>query len=92
MTALPWPDHLLTLDEWDALSGSNKQDRVMKPVEYAEAGIPHYWLVDIEEPATLTAYLLVDGSYEIVAQVHEEARLSEPAPVTVDVRKLTARR
>jgi Uma2 family endonuclease len=72
--------------------GSNKQDRVMKPVEYAEAGIPHYWLVDIEEPATLTAYLLVDGYYEIVAQVTEEARLSQPAPVTVDVRKLTARR
>jgi Uma2 family endonuclease len=72
--------------------GSIKQDRVMKPVEYAEAGIPNYWLVDIEEPATLTAYLLVDGYYEIVGEVTGEARLSQPAPLTVDVRKLTSRR
>ncbi|HEY0454190.1 Uma2 family endonuclease [Actinophytocola sp.] len=72
--------------------GSRKQDRVMKPAEYAEAGIPDYWLIDLEEPATLTAYLLVDGYYEIVAEVTDEVRLSGPAPVTLDVRKLTARR
>lgn len=72
--------------------GSVMRDRVTKPVEYAQAGIPHYWLIDVEEPATLTGYLLVDGCYEIVAQVTDEARLSGPAPVTVDVRKLTARR
>lgn len=63
----------------------------MKPAEYAEAGIPHYWVIDIEEPATLTAYLLVDGYDEIAADVAGEVRLSGPAPVTVDVRKLTTR-
>jgi Uma2 family endonuclease len=34
--------------------------------EYAEAGIPHYWLVDLDKPVTLTPYTLVDGNYEHV--------------------------
>jgi len=72
--------------------GSRKQDRILKLAEYAEAGIPSYWVVELDEPATLTAYLLVDGYYEIVAQVTGSVLLSEPAPVSVDVRTLTARR
>jgi Uma2 family endonuclease len=73
--------------------GSRRQDRVQKPVEYAEAGILYYWLIDLEPTASLIEYVLVDDNhYEINDKVTEAATLFEPAPVTIDVRTLTARR
>jgi len=73
--------------------GSRLQDRVQKPVEYAEAGILYYWLVDLESPASLTEFVLNDDNhYEITTTGTDVATLFEPAPVTIDVRALTARR
>jgi Uma2 family endonuclease len=72
--------------------GTSKTDRVTKPAEYAEVGIPSYWLIDLAAPATLTAFLLVDGYYEIIADTADSITLSKPAPVVVDVGALTARR
>ena len=73
--------------------GSRRQDRITKPFEYAEAGILYYWLVDLESPASLVEYVLVDDNhYEITTTATDVATLFEPAPVTVDVRTLTARR
>jgi Uma2 family endonuclease len=31
--------------------GSRRLDTVVKAAEYADAGIPHYWVVDLGEPA-----------------------------------------
>ncbi|HEY2762397.1 MAG TPA: Uma2 family endonuclease [Pseudonocardiaceae bacterium] len=31
--------------------GSRNVDLHLKPCEYAEAGIPHYWIVDLDPPA-----------------------------------------
>lgn len=94
--ALENPPRLHTSDVLLAVEvvspGTGRTDRVTKLTEYADAGIPHYWIVELDEPATLTAYTLVDGDYEIVAQTTEPVQLSQPAPVTVDVRTLTARR
>jgi Uma2 family endonuclease len=45
--------------------GTRKVDRILKFAEYAEAGIPQYWIVDLDEPTTLLAYVLVDGAYEL---------------------------
>src|SRR5215470_1250227 len=44
--------------------GSRRKDTLVKPMEYAEAGIPHYWVIDLEPPATLTAYVLAGGRYQ----------------------------
>jgi Uma2 family endonuclease len=43
--------------------GSESTDRLVKPVEYAMAGIPHYWRVESGTPYSLDihTYRLVDG-------------------------------
>jgi Uma2 family endonuclease len=70
--------------------GSKRTDRIAKVVDYAEAGIPHYWIVDIDEPISLEAFTLVGDGYEKVAEftAPELAQLADPAPVTIDLAKL----
>lgn len=63
---------------------TTRTDREVKFFEYADAGIEHYWIVDTEEPMTLTAYRLVDGEYELMAE-GQKVTLTEPAPVTIDL-------
>jgi len=38
--------------------GSRRLDHVTKRHEYADAGIPHYWIVDLDPPASLLAHHL----------------------------------
>lgn len=40
---------------------TRRTDQVIKRGEYADAGIPHYWIVDIEPPVSLVACNLVEG-------------------------------
>lgn len=75
----------------EIISPGNTVDRITELGEYAEAGIPHYWLVNLKQPATLTAYNLVDGHYEIAIKSTESVTLTEPATLTVDVSRLTDR-
>lgn len=35
--------------------GSRRMDHVVERCEYADAGIPHYWIIDLERPVTLIA-------------------------------------
>ncbi|WP_308431690.1 Uma2 family endonuclease [Amycolatopsis acidiphila] len=35
--------------------GSHRMDTVVKHGEYADAGIPYYWIVDLDEPLSLVA-------------------------------------
>ncbi|GAA2333287.1 Uma2 family endonuclease [Saccharopolyspora halophila] len=44
--------------------GSQRADNIVKRAEYAEAGIPAYWSLDIRERPTLSAQRLVDGVYK----------------------------
>lgn len=72
--------------------GSRQVDHVAKMFEYAEAGIPDYWILDIDGPVTLTAYRLIDGDYEIVGKGEGELSLTEPAAVRIDVAGLLPHR
>jgi Uma2 family endonuclease len=36
-----------------AFAGSRRLDHVVKRGEYADAGINHYWIIDLDEPVTL---------------------------------------
>ena len=42
---------------------TRKTDRFAKPGEYAEAGIPIYWRVELDPEPRIHAYLLRHGSY-----------------------------
>jgi hypothetical protein len=46
-------------------------------------------VIDLKEPATLTAYTLMDRRYEIAVKATGPVTVSEPATITVDVSRLT---
>jgi Uma2 family endonuclease len=62
--------------------GTRTTDCVTKMYEYADASIPHYWLVDLDNPVTLTAYTLIDGNYEHVAG-GTAGTVTIPSPVSI---------
>lgn len=72
--------------------GTRRVDRVLKFFEYAEAGIPQYWIVDLDPPASLTAYLLVGDVYELSGEHTGSVTLDVAGhPVTLDLHSLTRR-
>ena len=71
--------------------GSRSIDRIVKPHEYAQAGIPHYWVVDIDEPVSLTAHRLVDGRYETCFDGAGTFKTTEPFELSLDLPNLIRR-
>ena len=69
--------------------GSRRLDTMVKRDEYADAGIPHYWIVDLGEPderITLTAHHLAGAfGYADGGPVAGEFTTTEPFPVRVDL-------
>jgi len=61
-------------------SGSEAMDQVVKVREYAQAGIPRYWVIDRDAAQTITLHVLGAGqTYEVAARM-PLARLLETAP------------
>jgi Uma2 family endonuclease len=56
-------DLLLVVEVISPRSGSEQVDRVRKVREYAEAGIPLYWIVDLEPEVKISVLALRDGEY-----------------------------
>jgi Uma2 family endonuclease len=71
--------------------GTGGTDRVMKMSEYAEAGIPHFWLVDLPPRLQLTAYTLFSGRYEQRAIGTDLIDIDLPHPVHLDLKALLTR-
>jgi Uma2 family endonuclease len=74
---------------------SRRVDTHLKPFEYSEAGIPHYWLVDLDPPApTITAFALgAPGDGYVESQTaNGELVVSEPFEMWIDVGALVDRR
>ncbi len=72
--------------------GSVRTDRVTKLHEYAEAGIPNYWIIDLDAPVSLAAYRLHDGKYELLASSAGTVVLSSPVSLTIELDGLVSPR
>lgn len=73
--------------------GTRRTDQVTKFSEYAEAGIEHYWIVDLDSPVSLITYRLIDGDYENFGEFSGVAELDfAGTPLTIDLDALTTRR
>ncbi|MCO1581700.1 Uma2 family endonuclease [Crossiella sp. SN42] len=69
--------------------GSRRTDNVAKRTEYAEAGIPHYWILDIVEPMSLVAcHLTEEFGYQDDSRVTGTFTTTVPFPVTIDLGRL----
>ncbi|MDN5861674.1 MAG: Uma2 family endonuclease [Pseudonocardia sp.] len=68
--------------------GSRNVDLHLKPFEYADAGIPHYWVVDLDPPApSITVFGLGapgDG-YRESQTATGELVVAEPFPLRIDI-------
>lgn len=65
--------------------GSRRKDTLVKPLEYAEAGIQYYWVIDLEPPVSLTAYTLVEEYYQESQTVTREFVTTDPFPLRINV-------
>ncbi|HET6709364.1 Uma2 family endonuclease [Amycolatopsis sp.] len=105
---MEWPRDLLTLGDWISLpeiseyhveavevlsEGTRRTDQVTKFSEYAEAGIEHYWIVDLDSPNSMITYRLIDEDYENFGEFSGVAELEfAGSPLTLDLNALTTPR
>jgi Uma2 family endonuclease len=65
---------------------SRRTDHVVKRGEYADAGIPHYWIVDLTEPVSLLAcHLAGEFGYADGAAVTGTFTTTTPFAVEIDL-------
>jgi Uma2 family endonuclease len=66
--------------------GSARTDYVQKRSEYADAGIPHYWILDTTEPVSLLAcHLVGEFGYVDGSAATGTFAATEPFPVEIDL-------
>lgn len=66
--------------------GSRRMDHVTKRVDYADAGIEHYWIIDIDEPISLVAcHLTAEFGYVDDGAVTKTYTTKLPFEATVDL-------
>ena len=84
-------DLLLVAEVISPRSGSEQVDRVRKVGEYAKAGIPVYWIVDLEPEVKITILALHDEDYVLEAEIRAGDTLtaSQPFAMSFDPRSLT---
>lgn len=75
--------------------GSRNVDLRLKPFEYAEAGIPHYWLVDLDPPAPSITVFHVgapDEGYVEEPAIAGQLITTAPFGLCIDISALVAPR
>jgi Uma2 family endonuclease len=87
---LDGPDVLLAIEV--VSPGSRRMDTVTKRSEYAEAGIEHYWIVELGPPVTLTAlHLAGEFGYQESPAVTGTFTTSAPVALRLDLDALGER-
>ena len=87
---------LLTIAEYERLPEDTEQRwelqegrLVLTPYEYADAGIPHYWIINVDDPVSLVeCHLAGEFGYWDNGGVTGEFATVEPFPVCVDLNRL----
>ncbi|MGH8791288.1 MAG: Uma2 family endonuclease [Stackebrandtia sp.] len=70
----------------EIVSPSTKsQDRFAKPIQYAQAGIPHYWRIDLEPKVVVNVFRREEplGGYALRHEFSEELSVDEPWPIRI---------
>lgn len=71
--------------------GSHRTDTRIKRDEYADARIPHYWIIDLDRPISLTVCrLAAEFGYGDCGEITGEFRATEPFDVRVDLDALVS--
>ena len=66
--------------------GSRRTDTVIKRGEYADAGIRHYWIMDLARPTSLlAAHLAGDFGYHDSGEVTGTFEVNDPFPLRIDL-------
>jgi Uma2 family endonuclease len=68
--------------------GTKKRDRLLKPVEYAAAGVPHLWRIE-QNPVHVFAYDLVGDQYRLAADSADELVLTAPFEIRLPISDIT---
>lgn len=69
--------------------GSRRTDHVIKRGEYAEAGIPHYWSIDLDRPVTLLAcHLAGEFGYQDPGTATGVVTTNAPCALTIALDQL----
>jgi Uma2 family endonuclease len=84
-------DLLLVAEVISPRSGSEQVDRVRKITEYAKAGIPVYWLIELDPDPKVTALTLAGGAYVLgsVVRAGHVLSVTDPFPASFDPAALT---
>jgi Uma2 family endonuclease len=71
--------------------GSARIDRTLKRAEYADAGIPHYWLVDISDrPSLVACHLAGEFGYADASPATGVFETDAPFPLSLDLDQLAS--
>lgn len=69
--------------------GSRRMDHVIKRGEYADAGIPHYWIVDLDTPISIVVcHLAGEFGYQDSMTATGSVKMTDPFDMTVDLDQL----
>ncbi|MGH3735109.1 MAG: Uma2 family endonuclease [Micromonosporaceae bacterium] len=85
------PDQMVRFDEVALVvevvsPGSRTEDRVTKPVVYAEAGIPAYWRVEQKPALSVVEYQLTElGKYYEHSARAGVSSVDKPWPIEIDL-------
>lgn len=72
--------------------GTRRTDRVLKVAEYAQAGIPSYWLVDCDRTPSVTVLALRGDHYEEIATSAGTLTVEHPAHLQIEAKDLIGSR
>ncbi|MGH4025485.1 MAG: Uma2 family endonuclease [Pseudonocardiaceae bacterium] len=69
--------------------GLQRTDYITKRGEYADAGIPHYWIVDLDKPVSLVDCHLAEGfGYQDRGSIIDVFTTTEPFPIRLNLDRL----